>query len=60
MDSIQHGEHASDSGADGESQNHAEIVSGLTELFFFLSRRYIDSAAVPLRRFPMHMVLAYE
>ena len=47
MDSIQHGEHASDSGADGESQNHAEIVSGLTELFFF-------------RRFPMHMVLAYE
>lgn len=36
MDSIQHGEHASDSGADGESQNHAEIVSGLTELFFFL------------------------
>ena len=34
MDSIQHGEHASDSGADGESQNHAEIVSGRSIFLF--------------------------
>ena len=53
-----HGQISSATGSNGKKENYSEIIKSLLQLFRTFSRQYTDNAAVPLRKFPMHMVLA--